>query len=456
MKILNRLLLKSFIGPFVATFCISIFVLLMQFLWVYIDDLVGKGLSNVVLLKFLFYVCITLFPLALPLSMLLSSLMTFGNLAENYELVAMKSAGLSLTKIMRPLTITSIVISAMAFVFSNNVLPWANLKMQSMLFDITHSKPAFRLKEGIFSNGMSGFSIRVSKKTPDGNGLKDVMIYDHKTVMGNCKVVYADSGRMEMIENKRILILTLYDGASYEEKLSSDEELKSRPLLRNQFKKEIIRFDLSDLKMNKTDEALFKSNYQMLTLAQLKIALDSMRKKTFEKSNEVSFQLSSNHYSKSRLYIQREKLQKSAQPQEASLSFFGQLPAVQKARVLQSAMVLARNADAYVEASGKDRENDELSLRKYEVERHKKFTLSIACAILFFIGAPLGAIIKKGGLGMPVVISVVFFILFYILSVTGEKLVKEGSLEPIIGMWMAPLTLLPIGIILTRKATKDI
>ena len=195
---------------------------------------------------------------------------------------------------------------------------------------------------------MSGFSIRVSKKTPDGNGLKDVMIYDHKTVMGNCKVVYADSGRMEMIENKRILILTLYDGASYEEKLSSDEELKSRPLLRNQFKKEIIRFDLSDLKMNKTDEALFKSNYQMLTLAQLKIALDSMRKKTFEKSNEVSFQLSSNHYSKSRLYIQREKLQKSAQPQEASLSFFGQLPAVQKARVLQSAMVLARNADAYV------------------------------------------------------------------------------------------------------------
>ena len=282
------------------------------------------------------------------------------------------------------------------------------------------------------------------------------MIYDHKTVMGNCKVVYADSGRMEMIENKRILILTLYDGASYEEKLSSDEELKSRPLLRNQFKKEIIRFDLSDLKMNKTDEALFKSNYQMLTLAQLKIALDSMRKKTFEKSNEVSFQLSSNHYSKSRLYIQREKLQKSAQPQEASLSFFGQLPAVQKARVLQSAMVLARNADAYVEASGKDRENDELSLRKYEVERHKKFTLSIACAILFFIGAPLGAIIKKGGLGMPVVISVVFFILFYILSVTGEKLVKEGSLEPIIGMWMAPLTLLPIGIILTRKATKDI
>ena len=455
MKILNRLLLKSFVAPFVATFCISIFVLLMQFLWVYIDDLVGKGLSYYVLFKFLFFVCITLFPLALPLSMLLSSLMTFGNLAENYELVAMKSAGLSLHKIMRPLTITSIVISLMAFVFSNNVLPWANLKMQSMLFDITHSKPALRIKEGIFSNGMSGYSIRVSKKTPDGNGLKDVMIYDHKTVMGNCKVVYADSGRMQMIENKRILILTLYNGASYEEKLNTAEEMRTRPLLRNQFKQEIIRFDLSDLKMNKTDEALFKTNYQMLTLSQLKAALDSMHKKNLQKSNETAFQLSSNHYSKARLYLDRATHTTTTKV-DSSTHYFIQLPAVQKARILQSAILLARNANAFIEATGKDHENDELMMRKYEVERHKKFTLSIACAILFFIGAPLGAIIKKGGLGMPVVISVVFFILFYILSVTGEKLVKEGTLEPAIGMWIAPLTLLPIGILLTRKATADI
>ena len=455
MKILNRLLLKSFVAPFVATFCISIFVLLMQFLWVYIDDLVGKGLSYYVLFKFLFFVCITLFPLALPLSMLLSSLMTFGNLAENYELVAMKSAGLSLHKIMRPLTITSIVISLMAFVFSNNVLPWANLKMQSMLFDITHSKPALRIKEGIFSNGMSGYSIRVSKKTPDGNGLKDVMIYDHKTVMGNCKVVYADSGRMQMIENKRILILTLYNGASYEEKLNTAEEMRTRPLLRNQFKQEIIRFDLSDLKMNKTDEALFKTNYQMLTLSQLKAALDSMHKKNLQKSNETAFQLSSNHYSKARLYLDRATHTTTTKV-DSSTHYFIQLPAVQKARILQSAILLARNANAFIEATGKDHENDELMMRKYEVERHKKFTLSIACAILFFIGAPLGAIIKKGGLGMPVVISVVFFILFYILSVTGEKLVKEGTLEPAIGMWIAPLTLLPIGILLTRKATSDI
>ena len=302
---------------------------------------------------------------------------------------------------------------------------------------------------------MSGYSIRVSKKTPDGNGLKDVMIYDHKTVMGNCKVVYADSGRMQMIENKRILILTLYNGASYEEKLNTAEEMRTRPLLRNQFKQEIIRFDLSDLKMNKTDEALFKTNYQMLTLSQLKAALDSMHKKNLQKSNETAFQLSSNHYSKARLYLDRATHTTTTKV-DSSTHYFIQLPAVQKARILQSAILLARNANAFIEATGKDHENDELMMRKYEVERHKKFTLSIACAILFFIGAPLGAIIKKGGLGMPVVISVVFFILFYILSVTGEKLVKEGTLEPAIGMWIAPLTLLPIGILLTRKATSDI
>lgn len=299
MKILHKFAIRSFAGPFVATFCIAIFVLLMQFIWLYIDDLVGKGLEWYVLTKFIFFVSITLVPMALPLAILLSSLMTFGNFAENYELAAMKSAGLSLQRIMRPLTIISIVISLTAFYFSNTILPWANLKMQSMLFDISHSKPAINIKEGIFYNGINGYSIRVAKKSKDGKILKDVMIYDQRSMQGNNKVAFADSGKMEMPSNKSVLVITLYNGYSYEDMLNTDQQTRTRPLLRNKFKEQVIRFDLSDFKMNKTDESLFKTNYQMLNIPQLSEAIDSMKAKASKRGLETASQLTNNYFARS-------------------------------------------------------------------------------------------------------------------------------------------------------------
>jgi len=451
MKTLYSFTLKSYIGPFFATFCISIFVLLMQFLWVYVDDLVGKGLSWIILGKFLFYVSVTLVPMGLPLAILLSSLMTFGNLAENYELVAMKSAGLSLSKIMMPLTITSVLISATAFYFSNVELPKANLKMQSMLFDITHSKPSINIKEGIFYNGINGYSIRVGRKSKDGKLLKDVVIYDHTTMQGNNKVAFADSGKMEISENN-MMIITLYNGYRYEDMLNDVNQQRTRPLMRDRFKEEIIRLDLSDFKMNKTDEGLFKNNYQMLNISQLKEALDSMKIKAKNKGAETALQVNNNYFSR---FTQYNMAADSLKTKAIASDYYATIPLVDKVRVLETATNIARSVKTYAETTKEEQEQVQQTTRRFEVEYHKKFTLSIACLILFFIGAPLGAIIRKGGLGMPAVVSIVFFLIFYIISIMGEKLVKEGKLPAYEGMWLAPAILLPIGIFLTYKATAD-
>lgn len=453
MKTLYSFTLKSYIAPFIATFCISIFVLLMQFIWLYIDDLVGKGLEWYILAKFIFYVCITLVPMALPLAILLSSLMTFGNLAENYELVAMKSAGLSLHKIMRPLTVVSVFISLTAFYFSNNVLPWANLKMKSMLFDITHSKPTINIKEGIFYNGISGYSIRVAKKGKDGKLLKDVTIYDHRLFQGNNKVTFADSGRMELPAGKSVMIITLYNGYNYDDMLEDEKQMQTRPLRRDKFREQEVRLDLSDFKMNKTDESLFKTSYEMQNVSQLREALDSMKIKNSKRSMETAKQLSNNYYARSSTYL--IIADSSKKELISSTNFYSSLPLPDRARVLETALNVARSAKTYVETNAEQKTFEEQTVHKFEIELHKKFTLSIACLILFFIGAPLGAIIRKGGLGMPVVVSIIFFLLFYVISIVGEKLVKEGSLPAYIGMWIAPFVLLPMGVFLTYKASID-
>ncbi|MCC6691075.1 MAG: LptF/LptG family permease, partial [Bacteroidia bacterium] len=388
-----------------------------------------------------------------PLAILLSSLMTFGNFAENYELAAMKSAGLSLQRIMRPLTIISIVISLTAFYFSNTILPWANLKMQSMLFDISHSKPAINIKEGIFYNGINGYSIRVAKKSKDGKILKDVMIYDQRSMQGNNKVAFADSGKMEMPSNKSVLVITLYNGYSYEDMLNTDQQTRTRPLLRNKFKEQVIRFDLSDFKMNKTDESLFKTNYQMLNIPQLSEAIDSMKAKASKRGLETASQLTNNYFARSIQYLKAGDSLKKEKINSSNL--YESYPVAEKNKIFETAINTARSAKTYIQTSAEENEINRQTERRFEVELHKKFTLSIACMILFFIGAPLGAIIRKGGLGMPVVVSVLFFIVFYIISIMGEKLSKEGSLPTQVGMWIAPVVLLPMGIFLTYKASRD-
>ncbi len=427
------------------------FVFFMMFIFKYIDDFVGKGLDFSILFELFFYFSLTTIPMALPLAILLSSLMTFGNMGEHFELTALKSAGLSLNKIMAPLTISTICISVAAFYFSNNVLPYTNLKAGSLLYDVRMSKPSLMFKDGVFNNSIEGFSIRVNKKGADGKTLNGILIYDHREMMGNNVVLYAKSGTMEETADRSYLILKLHNGGSYKEVVGSSNK-KTYPLIRDKFNYREIRFDLSEFKLTRTKEELFKTNSQMLNISQLNVFIDSLNGKRYERQTAFNKQLKDIYYPRiSKLLATKDTLSKK---KILATAFKKQSKATQLS-IIESAMNIARSSKVYVESTLSDFEIDDYSKSKYKAEWHRKFTLSIACIVLFFIGAPLGAIIRKGGLGMPVVISIVFFIIFHILSITGEKLANEGEIETWLGMWMATLILLPIGVFLTYKATAD-
>ncbi len=452
MKTLHKFILKSYIGPFVMTFFIAMFVFFMMFIFKYIDDFVGKGLGVGVLSELFFYFSLTTIPMALPLAILLSSLMTFGNLGENFELTALKSSGLSLQKIMTPLIFTTVCLSIGAFYFSNNILPSTNLKAGSLLYDVRESKPALLFKEGVFNNSIVGFSIRVGKKEMDGKTLRDILIYDHREMQGNNVVLSAKSGKMEETADKMFLVLTLNEGVSYKEMPDKPNQTQTHPLIRDKFEERVIRFDLSEFKMSRTNEDLFKTNYQMLNITQLDAAVDSLNFKNEVRKISFGTQLKQSYYPKSTIYFSKTDSNKKT---VSDVNYFSQLPKLQQLNIIESATTNIRNAKAYCESVQNDYEAENYSKLKYLAEWHRKFTLSIACLVLFFIGAPLGAIIRKGGLGMPVVISVVFFIIFHILSIMGEKLSREGEIPPYIGMWMATVILFPVGVFLTLKATSD-
>lgn len=434
------------------TFFIAMFVFFMMFIFKYIDDFVGKGLGAGVLSELFFYFSLTTIPMALPLAILLSSLMTFGNLGEHFELSALKSSGLSLQKIMFPLIVTIVLLSVGAFYFSNSILPYTNLRAGSLLYDVRESKPALLFKDGVFNNSIDGFSIRVGKKEKDGKTLKDVMIYDHRAMQGNNLVLFAKKGKMEETADKMFLVITLNNGVSYKELLDKPEDTKTHPLIRDKFEERVIRFDLSEFKMSRTNEDLFKNNYQMLNLSQLQQTVDSLERKIDKRKETFGTQLRKSYYAKSSDNF--EKL-KSTDPAVNMADVFSKYSKTQKLNIIETATNIARSAKAYTESVGNDYSSDFYSMLKYDIEWHRKFTLSIACIVLFFIGAPLGAIIRKGGLGMPMVISVIFFLLFHILSITGEKLAREGNVPTYQGMWMATIVLLPIGVFLTYKATAD-
>ena len=421
----------------------------MQFLWKYIDDLVGKGLSWIVIFKLMIYVSITLVPLALPLAILLSSIMTFGNLAEHFELTAFKAAGISLQRVMRPLVVTALLICVSAFFFSNYVLPVANLKMNALLYDVRQQKPSLLIKEGIFYNGIDGYSIKVGTKDPDGQTLRNLIIYDHTENRGNSKIIMAEKGTMVMSDDERFLILTLKKGSSYEEQ-QDRKSPDSRLLMRSEFDDEIIRFDLSSFRLNRTDEQLFKDNYQMLNLHQLTSASDSLEAKLHERQKEL------NH-----VMISALGLDSSTQAKASSTvpftkpDFLENFPKDKWPAIVNSAIYSARNSLSFAEDARNDMENKTHNIAKHRIEWHRKFTLSFACLILFFIGAPLGAIIRKGGLGLPLVFSIIFFVIYHVISISSEKFAREGVIMPGRAMWISSIVLLPIGIFLTYKATTD-
>ncbi len=456
MNKLALLLIRTFIGPLVVTFVIALFILDMQFLWVYADDLMGKGLETSVILELMIYASARFVNMALPLAILMSSIMTMGALAEHYELTAMKSAGLSLIRILRPLMILIVLIGVGAFYFSNNGWPIANLKFRTLLFSVTQQKPALNLSDGTFYNGIEGFSIRVGQKDNDTGALTDVLIYDHRDPSeGSRMVIRAKRGKMQQTEDKRFLLLNLYEGHSYEEQKEDTRrpEDRSNPHVASTFEHQVMRIDLSSLSFNKADEDLFKSAYEMMTIRQLEEATDSIRLRIERKRDDLVI------YGERVLMMRRDTIAPSM-PElpvkgDVNRMILRDLSYAQQLRALQQAQESVRNYQRSIENLKEDIEGKERMADKYAIEWHRKYFLAFSCIVLFFIGAPLGAIIRKGGLGLPTVVAIILFLLYYIVTIIGERMVKSGSLEPMVGMWISSVVLFPMSVFLTYKAATD-
>lgn len=449
MKTLDKLVLKAFLAPFFGTFFTMLFVLLMQSVWKYIDDLIGKGLEWTVVVELAFYSIPTLVPLALPLALLLSSLMTFGKLGENYELTALKSSGISLYKIMQPLFVTVSIIAIAAFFFSNHVIPYSNMKFKTLLYDIMNKKLALNMREGVFFNDIEGYSIKVNHKNEDGKTLEDLLIYDHSEKMGNTKVIKAKSGEMYTSTNDRYLYLELFDGFSYEEVEPKNPKKRiNLPFARSSFKEQKIRFDMASFQLERSDEERYSNAAQFMNLRQLNSNSDSLET-TISKRLDVYNQKLLSYYN----FNKKDSLSK-----DTVVYFsedFKQLTKYKRDRLLKATANLVRSSKSYTYNTQRELKYKNKRLKKTHVEWHRKFSLAFACIVLFLIGAPLGAIIRKGGMGMPVLVSIIFFLIYHISSITGEKSAMQGVLDISQGMWLSSFILTPLGLFFCYKAAND-
>jgi len=471
IKKLNLLVIKSFIGPLIATFFVALFVLLMQFLWLYIDDLVGKGLSVWIIAELLFYASAHLVPMALPLAVLLASIMTFGNMGEHFELTAIKAAGISLQRIMLPLIIISALMAYGAFFFANTLQPIADLKFYTLLYDVKQQHPALDIKEGIFNNDIEGVSLKIGDKHSSETMMFDFMIYDHKSQSGNKIVTLADSGTIKVTDNMKFLIVELYSGVRYEEVEETEKDMSKRsfPEQTQTFDKQTIIFPLN-LDFEKSDESLFKHNYQMLNVNELANAVDSLKAKYTNRQelfneNLLRLKMLKNEIKvvtkeDSANFARKDSILNSIPVQDLPVnvnidSIYNNYTIDKKREVLSTAIEYSENTISEIVRTKEDLIQRRKYASKHEVALHQKFTFSLACFIFFFIGAPLGAIIRKGGFGLPIVVSVLFFIIYYIITMTTVKFVKEGVWNAYIGVWFSSYLLMPIGIFLTYKATTD-
>lgn len=566
MKKIDKLVLGAFLGPFLMTFLVVVFILLTQHMLKYFDDIIGKGLGLEVISQLLFYFGIFMTPVALPLAVLLSSLIAFGNLGEHFELTAIKSAGISMVRTLRPIFFFVLILTGIAFYANNNLVPKAALEAYSLLYDIKQKKPALDLREGSFYNGINDISIKVNKKFPDGITIKDVVVYDHRKADGNKEVTVADSGRMYTILNERYLKFELFDGYRYSEGGSSERDLagkgkmSSEAMTRSKFSKSQVVFDLSSYQFVRTDKKWFEGNRIMRNVDQLADDLDSLRGEILtqrlnyyqyhpsyfnlyaknkviapmpeelkehkelkdsllsasynQNYNSTSEQVGRTQDSLRRINDQkaladsgRSALPASVQnPPEKAAPGAAQLadakrtttsvkparkknPAVRSVRPktirkptpprpvltdsmvtakvdslfvappsrlnIQSAVNNARHIKQNIVNANAAAENFENEMIIFEIQWHKILASSLACVAMFLIGAPLGAIIKKGGLGMPFLVSILFFIVYYVITMQGEKLAKQGTVSPAVGVWMADMILFVIGMLFLRQARAD-
>lgn len=449
IKKLDILIIRSFIGPFIAAFAISVFVLTMQFFWLYIDDLVGKGLDLFTILKLVGLVTLFWVPTALPLALLFSSIMTFGNLGESFELVAIKAAGIPLLRFMRPLLIIAFFISGLAFLFANNIIPVTQLKLSALKYDIIVTKPAMDIKEGVFYDKIDGYVIKLGRKEKNDSIIHNVVIFEKKIGLQD-NMLMAESGVMRVTADKRFLEFILKKGWRYEEK--GPRSSTNTQFTRTGFQEYKKVFDLKSFGLNKSSDSSFYDP-KMLSMRQLNSAIDSLQNMDsffIKKSvREVTPYIRFARYTDTGwASIDRSTIKKSKQ-------FNDLLPDSLEQRIMDAGISQINSIKGNVAVIASEYSEKYKSLQLHEIEWHRKLTLSAACMVLFLIGAPLGSIIRKGGLGAPLVFAIIFFVIFHLFNTFGEKFVKSEQASPLMGMWLSTFILIPIGAFLTYKAMRD-
>ncbi|HPT42908.1 MAG TPA: LptF/LptG family permease [Paludibacteraceae bacterium] len=453
IKKLDIYVIKSFLAYFFMTFFICILILMMQFTWKHLAELVGKGVEWKVLAEFFWYTTLQTVPMALPLAILLAALMNFGNLGENFELIAMKSAGISLFRIMRGLIVFIAFICVAAFFFSNNVLPIAQNKLWTLIFSLRQKSPEFEIPEGEFYSEINGINLYVRHKVPEKKLLKDLMIYDFSNGFDNATVTLADSGRVQFTADNKYLKMTLLSGESFENlKQPGNSSATNIPYRRETFSTKEMLIDF-DTEFNRFDESILKDQHISKNIVQLTNTIDSVSKIVKARGNEQAVDMIKIQFAKFQVNdsVGIKKQNAKINPDSLFMSL-AQEKMEEAMRVSQENLRAAREK---IDFNKVMLEEPTYYVRRHQVEWHRKFTLSFACLIFFFIGAPLGAIIRKGGLGLPVVISVLMFIFYYIIETSGYKMAREGFWEVYQGMWLSSAVLLPIGLFLTYKAVTD-
>ena len=487
MKKVDKLILKSFLGPLLLTFAIAVFVLLMQFVWKYIDDLVGKGLDFGVIAELLLYASATFVPMALPIAVLFASIMTMGNFGEKYELVAMKAGGISIRRVMMPMAFVSLMLTGLAFYFANNVLPVAMWNYKTTLYDIQRKKPAVSIRPSEYYDEIDGYVIRVNSKDPDGRTMHDIIIYDHTQGINRTNIVVAKEGYMQSTPDDKYLIFTLKNGYSYSQPCDG-ENYEKRPLTSIGFDKQVMTFDISSFGFSKSDDQFFSGHYQMLNVTQLDSSVTSLEQNLKLRYGEFrsamlepmrAYQLAAKQAPRvadtskycsqcaavvgllsgssaehAGMKIMLDSTSRDTIAYVNVKQWLADTNAETRRSIIGQARNAAFNAGSTVNTYNSIISSDKEYINRHYIELMRKFTLSVACLLLFMIGAPFGSIVRKGGLGMPLVASVIFFVLYYVIGMIYEKSVRESAMGPI-GMWMATFVFIPIGIVLTWQATTD-
>lgn len=487
-------MIKSYLGPFVLTFFISLFVLVMQFLWKYIDDLAGKGLEWNIILELMLYASATLVPMALPLAILLSSIMTMGSTAENLELVATKASGISLLKLMRPLIILAAATSILAFLFANYAMPVANFKLRNLLAAIQRTRPAIDIQPNVYYDGIKGLVVKVEEKGKDERTFYNIMVYDHsKDTYGATSVTLARRGQITISEDNRYLSFKLWDGIRYDERGYFTRQDDKFPFYREIFSEQEILIDLSEFKFNRENSAFLKNQFSMMNVWQLnKVRAEMMEDldKTYVAAdNSLLYHYKAYSDGAPRLQntdpgtmpIPNSDLIPGFNPEQvghdetevkkpdslppppkrvekvslAQGEFLNSFTPQDRKVIVDQALLDLGNIRSDLKSNMTTLKSKRGQIVRNEIEWHRKYSLSIACFILFFIGAPLGAIIRKGGLGWPMIFCILIFIIYYVISTIGEKAVRQLAMSPLEGMWISSLVLFPFGVFLTLKASTD-